>query len=69
MLCTDKTGTLTVDEVTLLKALDVEGKDSKEVLKLAYANSHFQVGALFHYRTHITAHFSGTREITLYCLL
>jgi Mg2+-importing ATPase len=43
VLCTDKTGTLTVDEVTLLKSLDVDGRDSEEVLKLAYANSHFQV--------------------------
>lgn len=47
VLCTDKTGTLTVDEVTLLKSLDVNGNDSREVLKLAYANSHFQVGITF----------------------
>ncbi|BDA47243.1 probable magnesium-transporting ATPase, P-type 1 [Coccomyxa sp. Obi] len=44
VLCTDKTGTLTVDEVTLLKALDMAGQDSPDVLKLAYANSRFQVG-------------------------
>lgn len=43
VLCTDKTGTLTVDEVTLLKALDMAGQDSLDVLRLAYANSRFQV--------------------------
>lgn len=43
MLCTDKTGTLTVDEVTLLKALDLAGNESLDILKLAYANSRFQV--------------------------
>lgn len=43
VLCTDKTGTLTVDEVTLLKALDLGGNESLDILKLAYANSHFQV--------------------------
>lgn len=32
-----------MDEVTLLKALDVAGQDSLDVLKLAYANSRFQV--------------------------
>ena len=42
VLCTDKTGTLTVDEVILLKALDTAGRDSLDILKLAYANSVFQ---------------------------
>ena len=43
ILCTDKTGTLTVDEVTFLKAVDVAGNDDLNLLKLAYANSRFQV--------------------------
>lgn len=42
VLCTDKTGTLTMDEVHLFKALDTAGKESLEILRLAYANSTFQ---------------------------
>ncbi|CAL8460948.1 g479 [Coccomyxa elongata] len=44
ILCTDKTGTLTIDEVALLKALDPTGKEDLDILKLAYANSRFQEG-------------------------
>ena len=43
VLCTDKTGTLTEDRVTLLQHLDSAGNPCSEVLGLAYANSHFQV--------------------------
>ncbi|MFA6325489.1 MAG: HAD-IC family P-type ATPase, partial [Candidatus Paceibacterota bacterium] len=39
VLCTDKTGTLTEDKITLVKYLDLDGKDSEEVLKFAYINS------------------------------
>lgn len=35
-----------MDEVTLLKALNVGGTESLDVLKLAYANSRFQVCTL-----------------------
>lgn len=44
VLCTDKTGTITEDRVVLIKHLDVEGRESKRVLDLAYLNSFFQTG-------------------------
>ena len=53
VLCTDKTGTLTVDEVHLFKALDIAGQESLEILRLAYANSSFQAGP-FHKPQHIS---------------
>ncbi len=39
ILCTDKTGTLTEDKITLVKYVDSNGKDSDEVLFYAYLNS------------------------------
>ncbi len=44
VLCTDKTGTLTMDHVILEKHCDVVLKDDEGVLALAYMNSHFQTG-------------------------
>ena len=44
ILCTDKTGTLTEDEIVLEKYMDVEGNESKRVLKHAFLNSYFQTG-------------------------
>jgi len=44
VLCTDKTGTLTADQVVLEKHCDVQLDDDEEVLALAYLNSHFQTG-------------------------
>ena len=44
VLCTDKTGTLTMDRVILERHCDVALKESDEVLALAYMNSHFQTG-------------------------
>ncbi|MBF0492888.1 MAG: magnesium-translocating P-type ATPase [Deltaproteobacteria bacterium] len=44
VLCTDKTGTLTMDHVILEKHCDVALKEDDEVLALAYLNSHFQTG-------------------------
>lgn len=44
VLCTDKTGTLTMDHVILEKYCDVVLKDDEGVLALAYMNSHFQTG-------------------------
>ncbi len=44
VLCTDKTGTLTMDRVILERHCDVELKEDDGVLALAYMNSHFQTG-------------------------
>ncbi len=44
VLCTDKTGTLTLDQVTLVKHCDVEGREDEQILKDAYLTSAFQTG-------------------------
>ena len=44
ILCTDKTGTLTEDEIILEKYMDVNGDESLRVLKHAFLNSYFQTG-------------------------
>ncbi len=44
ILCTDKTGTLTQDQVVLEYHLDVNGYSSTKVLRHAYLNSYFQTG-------------------------
>jgi Mg2+-importing ATPase len=44
VLCTDKTGTLTMDRVTLVKRCDVLLREDDGVLALAYLNSYFQTG-------------------------
>lgn len=44
VLCTDKTGTLTEDEIVLEKYMDVHGADDRRILRHAYLNSYFQTG-------------------------
>ena len=44
ILCTDKTGTLTMDHVILERHCDVVLREDDGVLALAYLNSHFQTG-------------------------
>lgn len=44
VLCSDKTGTLTLDRVILERHCDVVGHEDDTVLMLAYLNSHFQTG-------------------------
>ena len=44
VLCTDKTGTLTMDHVILERHCDVVLKEDDGVLALAYLNSYFQTG-------------------------
>jgi len=43
-LCTDKTGTLTEDEIILEKYMDAEGKEDKRILRHAFLNSYYQTG-------------------------
>jgi Mg2+-importing ATPase len=44
VLCTDKTGTLTLGVVKLDGAFNVDGQPSDKVFRQAYLNSHFQTG-------------------------
>lgn len=44
ILCTDKTGTLTQDNVILEYHMDVNGQENARVLRHAYLNSFFQTG-------------------------
>ena len=46
LLCTDKTGTLTVGSVGLNSAIDIEGNSSEYVRTLAWLNAHLQTGFL-----------------------
>ncbi len=63
VLCTDKTGTLTMDAIVLERYCDVALREDKDVLALAYLNSHFQTGlknlldraVLAHEETHVHA--------------
>ena len=44
VFCTDKTGTLTQDEIILEKYMDVLGREDKRILRHAFLNSYFQTG-------------------------
>lgn len=44
VLCTDKTGTLTMNKIVLQKYVDATGKDDETVLKYAYINSKLSTG-------------------------
>lgn len=44
ILCTDKTGTLTQDNIILEKHVDVTNRDSDDVLRYAWMNSYYQTG-------------------------
>lgn len=44
ILCTDKTGTLTLDQIVLEVHCDVSGREDEDVLQLAYINSYYQTG-------------------------
>ncbi len=44
ILCTDKTGTLTQDQVVLARFLNLDGETDPRVLRHAFLNSYFQTG-------------------------
>jgi len=44
ILCTDKTGTITLDEIILEIYCDVARETNEEVLQIAYINSYYQTG-------------------------
>jgi Mg2+-importing ATPase len=44
ILCTDKTGTLTLDKIILERHVDIHGYEDDEPLEYAYLNSYYQTG-------------------------
>ena len=44
VLCTDKTGTLTLDKIVLQKYINVEGKEDLSILEYAFLNSYYSTG-------------------------
>jgi Mg2+-importing ATPase len=44
VLCTDKTGTLTQNKITLVKHIDITGKDDEKVLLFSFLNSLYETG-------------------------
>jgi len=44
VLCTDKTGTLTENKITLVLHVDLDGKDSEKVLLYSFLNSFYETG-------------------------
>ncbi len=44
ILCTDKTGTLTEDKISVVRCIDINEQDSASLLELAYVDSRFHTG-------------------------
>ncbi len=44
VLCTDKTGTLTIDKVVLQKYMNIDGDEDLRVLEYAFLNSYYSTG-------------------------
>lgn len=44
ILCTDKTGTLTENRITLMLHVDMEGRNDEKVLLYSYLNSYYETG-------------------------
>jgi P-type Mg2+ transporter len=71
VLCTDKTGTLTMDKIVLERHLNVLGVEDEEVLKWAYLNSYHQTGlknlldmaVLEHRELHDSVHIQDFRKV------
>ncbi len=56
VLCTDKTGTLTLDRIVLERHLDLDGEASVQALEYGYLNSRFQTGLKNLMDTAVLAH-------------
>jgi P-type Mg2+ transporter len=65
VLCTDKTGTLTLDKVILEIYCDVFKKENQEVLRDAYLISHFQTGLKNVLDRAVLQHQELNRELSL----
>ncbi len=65
VLCTDKTGTLTMDTVILERHCDVQGKESDRVLVDAMLISHLQTGLKSTLDQAILRHREGHPEVSL----
>ncbi len=70
ILCTDKTGTLTENKITLILHINFEGKDDDRVLRYSFLNSYFQTGlksaldeAVLEYKTIDVKDFEKADEI------
>ena len=70
VLCTDKTGTLTDNKISLIKYLDIEGNDNEKVLQFSYINSYFHSGlknpldeAIIAFKSEDTAKYQKIDEI------
>jgi Mg2+-importing ATPase len=44
VLCTDKTGTLTENQIKLILNVNIEGEEDEKVFRYSFLNSHFQTG-------------------------
>ncbi len=71
VLCTDKTGTLTEDRISMIKCVDPDGEHDDELFLFAYLNSHFQTGiqnpldeAILRYGTADISSYEKTEEIS-----
>ena len=63
VLCTDKTGTLTMDAIILERHCDVNGVERDDVLQSAFLVSHFQTGLRSALDTAILAHESQRESV------
>ncbi|KAK2628028.1 hypothetical protein QTJ16_002674 [Diplocarpon rosae] len=59
VLCSDKTGTLTKDDIELFHYLDSSGQTSSRILQLAATNAYYQVGNKNAIDSAILEHFSS----------
>ncbi len=64
VLCTDKTGTLTMDQIILERHCDIHGVEREDVLQAAFLVSHFQTGLRNAIDEAILAHEAQHKAVT-----